>query len=234
VIKILDMGLARLIAEDEDKSTLTQVGKLVGTPDYIAPEQARNSHNLDIRADLYSLGCTFYFLLSGRVPFPGGSGVEKVIRHRIEEPVPVEKLRTEVPTAVVGIVRKLMAKRPKERYQTPAELVDALVEVMGLQGRRSALAPVASAPAAIPVPVGLLAPSDPAENALKNSPNGMPVPPTRKNTNSWNRPIWIMLIGLLILGGLGLLIWLLAGEHGTSHRKSENMTPHSARAAAIR
>ena len=75
-VKILDMGLARLdqpAADDDKSSTMTQEGAVMGTPDYIAPEQALESHTVDIRADLYSLGCTFYFLLTGRVPFPGGT-----------------------------------------------------------------------------------------------------------------------------------------------------------------
>ena len=71
----------------------------MGTPDYIAPEQAMDSHDVDIRADLYSLGCTLYFLLTGKVPFPGGDALEKLFKHRLEEPGPVEQLRPDVPPA---------------------------------------------------------------------------------------------------------------------------------------
>jgi serine/threonine protein kinase len=93
VVKILDLGLAQLVepAADETSSTLTQEGVVMGTLDYIAPEQVVNSHAVDIRADLYSLGCTFYFLLAGRAPFPACSPVEKLYKHRYEEPAPVER-----------------------------------------------------------------------------------------------------------------------------------------------
>jgi hypothetical protein len=98
----------------------------MGTPDYIAPEQALDSHRVDIRADLYSLGCTFYFLLSGRVPFPGGEMMDKLVRHQREEAKSIDFLRPEVSGEVAAIVRRLMAKRPEERFQTPAELALAL------------------------------------------------------------------------------------------------------------
>jgi formylglycine-generating enzyme required for sulfatase activity/serine/threonine protein kinase len=124
VVKILDLGIARLrIVGDE---TLTQRGVIIGSIDYMAPEQARNSHAVDIRADLYSLGCTFYFLLTGKVPFPGGGAMKKLSNHQSAEPAPIEQLRPDLPPALAAIVRKLMAKQPEERYQTPAELVAAL------------------------------------------------------------------------------------------------------------
>src|SRR5262249_36386580 len=128
-VKLLDMGLARFTgppAGGEATSHLTQTGAVMGTPDYMAPEQGQESHTVDIRADLYSLGCTLYFLLSGQVPFPGGNAPDKMIEHRLEEPRPVEEVRPGVPAAVASIVRRLLAKRPEERFQTPAELAEAL------------------------------------------------------------------------------------------------------------
>jgi eukaryotic-like serine/threonine-protein kinase len=128
-VKILDMGLARFdqpAGDDEKSSTMTQEGMVMGTPDYIAPEQAVESHTVDIRADLYSLGCTFYFLLTGRVPFRGGTFIQKINRHQFEEPPAIEGLRPEVPQEVAAIVRRLMAKKPDDRYQTPAEVATAL------------------------------------------------------------------------------------------------------------
>jgi formylglycine-generating enzyme required for sulfatase activity len=126
VIKILDLGLVRLLDDNSggaSAANLTRLGMVVGTLDYIAPEQVTNSHQADIRADLYSLGCVFHFLLSGKVPFPGEETVAKLLRHQSEEAVPIEQLRPEVPPRVAAIVRKLMAKQPYERHQTPAELV---------------------------------------------------------------------------------------------------------------
>src|ERR1700730_1324678 len=129
VVKVLDMGLARLdqsSADDDKSSTMTQEGAVMGTPDYIAPEQALESHTVDIRADLYSLGCTFYYLLTGRAPFPTGTLMEKLLKHRLEEPRPVEQLRPDVPAGGAAVVRKMMAKRPDDRFQTPAEVEAAL------------------------------------------------------------------------------------------------------------
>jgi serine/threonine-protein kinase len=129
VLKVLDMGLARLDpiqAINEQSSVMTQVGSIMGTPDFIAPEQAMDSHTVDTRADLYSLGCTLYYLLTGRAPFAGGTMMEKLMKQQLEEPRPVEQFRPEVPTGVAIILRKLMAKKPQNRYQTPAELVTAL------------------------------------------------------------------------------------------------------------
>lgn len=128
-IKILDLGLARpswLEAGSADADPLTRAGRLLGSLDYLAPEQASDPHNVDIRADLYSLGCTFYHLLTGQVPFPTQAPLDKILKHLKEEPTPVESLRPTVPAQLAGIVRKLMAKRLKGRYQAPAELAKEL------------------------------------------------------------------------------------------------------------
>src|SRR5262245_56947223 len=108
------MGLARLEADPagEQSSTMTQWGAVVGTPDYIAPEQGVDAHRVDIRADLYSLGCTLYYLLAGRPPFPGGSFVEKLLKHQQQRATPLQQLRGDVPAVVEAIVAKLMAMRP--------------------------------------------------------------------------------------------------------------------------
>lgn len=124
-VKILDMGLARLHQPDEDRGSageLTREGRVVGSVDYMAPEQWMNASTVDIRADLYSLGCTFYFLLTGVVPFPGDEPMEKMLKHHLDTPKPVEVLRNEVPSKVASVVRRLMAKCREDRYQTPAEL----------------------------------------------------------------------------------------------------------------
>ena len=127
VIKILDLGLARLQETDsDDPNRITLEGLVVGTPDFLAPEQARNSSTVDIRADLYGLGCTLYFLLTGQVPFPEGTPTEKILKHALD-PVPgVELLRRDVPLELAALLRKMVAKKPEERFQTPAELAAAL------------------------------------------------------------------------------------------------------------
>jgi serine/threonine-protein kinase len=129
VVKILDMGIARLVEPEgvrHGSASLTREGVLMGTPDYMAPEQARNARAADIRSDLYSLGCTFYFLLTGQPPFPRGSLVEKLMKHQKQEPRPVEELCPDVAPQVAAVLHRLLAKDPADRHQTPAELAAAL------------------------------------------------------------------------------------------------------------
>jgi serine/threonine-protein kinase len=130
LVKISDFGLARLVdpgsGENPSATKLMKPNTVMGTPDYLSPEQARSLKSTDIRSDLYSLGCSFYFLLTGQVPFPGGSSMEKLIRHSQNEPYPIESLRPELPVEFVAIVKKLMSKKPEDRFQTPAEVVQVL------------------------------------------------------------------------------------------------------------
>jgi serine/threonine-protein kinase len=124
-VKLSDFGLA-LLAGEEMAGDLTGVGRFVGTPDYLSPVQALNPRSTDGRSDLYALGSTLYCLLTGQPPFPGGSAVEKVLRQLREEPEPVEAIRPGVPPALTALVRKLMARCPEDRFQTAAEVADAL------------------------------------------------------------------------------------------------------------
>jgi serine/threonine-protein kinase len=125
-IKLVDFGLALLPSAEGDDHLTPDRHIVLGTPDYLSPEQARDIQAVDIRSDLYSLGCTFYYLLAGQVPFPGGSPLDKLTRHANDQPVPVEELRPVVPPGVAAIVRRLMAKSPDDRFRTPEELADAL------------------------------------------------------------------------------------------------------------
>jgi eukaryotic-like serine/threonine-protein kinase len=129
IIKILDMGLARLELGDE-YGTMTQEGAVLGTLDYIAPEQARNAHLADTRADLYSLGCTLHFLLTGQPPFAGGTPTEKLLKHQFQPPPSIQKLRPEVPASLAEVLTRLLAKQPEQRYQTPAETAAALASLL--------------------------------------------------------------------------------------------------------
>jgi len=127
-IKILDFGLARFACEPDrpDQGQLTAVGAVMGTADYIAPEQAQDSRTADIRADIYSLGCTLYQLLTGRVPFPQGTAADKISKHLLSQPEPLGKLRADLPAGLVQVVEKMMARAPAQRYQTPVEVAAAL------------------------------------------------------------------------------------------------------------
>ncbi|HEV3022633.1 MAG TPA: serine/threonine-protein kinase, partial [Pirellulales bacterium] len=144
-VKILDFGIARFAREKIAPASLTDSevaalvpggtqltasGSVMGTADYMAPEQAIDARQADTRADIYSLGCTFYYLLTGQVPFPGGTFVDKIMRHAEEHWTSPERLRPEVPHEVVEIVNKMMAKNPARRFQTPAEVAKALERVI--------------------------------------------------------------------------------------------------------
>lgn len=125
-VKLLDLGLARVTRSDETEAGLTREEQIMGTPEFLAPEQAMNSRGVDGRADLYGLGCTLYVLLTGKLPFPSQSVTETLLRHQTEEAVPVESLRPGVPPGVAAVVRRLMAKRPEDRYQRAADVAAAL------------------------------------------------------------------------------------------------------------
>jgi len=131
VVKVVDFGLARVRGTGKAGTIMAEPGVLCGTVDYISPEQAENIHAVDIRSDLYSLGCTFYHTLTGQVPFPGGTAMEKLVNHFMHEPRDVRDLRPEVPAAVADIVRRLMAKDRDRRFRTPAELAQELAPWSG-------------------------------------------------------------------------------------------------------
>ncbi|HMF11860.1 MAG TPA: bifunctional serine/threonine-protein kinase/formylglycine-generating enzyme family protein [Gemmataceae bacterium] len=194
LVKILDFGVARLreIGADGEPlkmQTLTQEGCVVGTPEFMSPEQACDSRNVDVRSDIYSLGCTLYYLLAGRPPFSGATALETMFQHLRQPLPPVEALRPGLAPGLVAVVNKTLAKSADERYQTPAELAEALRPWIGefassvapdvrLAQRGltptaadSVLAPstkenpVQAAPAAQPVSVQTQLPTRPKSNA---------------------------------------------------------------------
>jgi serine/threonine protein kinase len=125
VIKVLDLGLARF---DQGHDQLTQMldsKTVLGTADYLAPEQARDS-NVDIRADIYSLGALFYFLLVGKPPFDGGNVAQKLIAHQTKTPASVDALRPEVPVGVAVVVERMLAKDAADRPQRPNDVIELL------------------------------------------------------------------------------------------------------------
>ena len=136
-VKILDMGLALVLDKPEDAADLpmTQAGVFLGTPDYVSPEQAEDSRQADVRSDLYSLGATLYYILTGEVPFPGPSVVHKLRRQLTEPPPSPAAKRPAIGPDLDALVRKLMSRNPAERVQTPSDLIDALDRVgRGLPG----------------------------------------------------------------------------------------------------
>jgi serine/threonine-protein kinase len=127
VVKMTDLGLARTKNENmEEEFRLTRAGTTVGTIDYMAPEQSRDSGAADIRSDIYSLGCTFYHMLAGKGPFSEGSLPERLYQHAEEDPPDIRTANAEVPEGLVVVLTKMLEKKPNDRYQNPSELLQDL------------------------------------------------------------------------------------------------------------
>lgn len=135
--KLIDMGLARLLKSDL-ADDLTESGVTLGTFDYISPEQARDPRDADVRSDIYSLGCTFYYMLVGTPPFPEGTMLQKLLQHQGDEPPDVREANPAIPIEVAAVVKKMMRKTPDERYQTPESLILDLREIADMIGVRVA------------------------------------------------------------------------------------------------
>ncbi len=134
-VKILDIGLGRALFDEGDPGAenldLTGERALLGTPKYMSPEQARNAHSADIRSDIYSVGCIFYELLTGKAPFADSSIVRQLTRHAKEPPRPVRELASNIPEGVEHVVEIMLAKDPAQRYSTPAQAAKALKGTLG-------------------------------------------------------------------------------------------------------
>jgi serine/threonine-protein kinase len=203
VVKLLDLGLARprQLAETADSPQATRQGSMMGTPDYVAPEQIADASSVDIRADIYSLGCTLYHLLAGCVPFKGDDLRGKLRCHLADEPEAIERLRPDVPADVAALVRRMMCKDPADRPQMPREVADALT-------RLSATGPFD----------GSIAPSSASAQTDTIPPS---IPPSLAPTEVEQRPArgkskWIIVASVAALAALLLvLIWNpFAGSDG--------------------
>src|SRR5205807_497878 len=143
IVKLADMGLARETSGAEFR--LTRAGHTVGTIDYMSPEQARDSGNADSRSDIYSLGCTWYHMLAGNPPFAEGTLTERLFKHMQNEPPDITSLNPRVSPRLMAMLRRMLAKKPEDRYQTPADLLKDLDRLM-----RSPQAAADPLPAAVP------------------------------------------------------------------------------------
>ena len=128
-VKLVDMGLARLHQVESSSDDLTASGVTLGTFDYISPEQARDPRSADVRSDIYSLGCTLYYILAGRPPFPDGTALQKLLRHNADEPPDVRTFRPELSQRVTALLAKMLAKRPSQRHQTAGELASDILVI---------------------------------------------------------------------------------------------------------
>ena len=135
-VKLIDMGLARMQKLGTSSVDLTASGVTLGTFDYISPEQARDPRNADARSDIYSLGCTLFFMLTGRPPFPEGTVLQKLLQHQEIDPPDVRQLRPDLPDEVSRVLRKMMAKEPRRRFQDSGKLTEALLSLAEQLGLR--------------------------------------------------------------------------------------------------
>lgn len=126
ILKILDLGLALFSDNEQASLTVEHNENVLGTADYLAPEQARNSHKIDHKADIYGLGCSLYFVLTGRPPFPEGTLAQRIAKHQTEMPEDIRKLRPDCPRDLADICMKMMQKRPEKRYANMREVAIAL------------------------------------------------------------------------------------------------------------
>lgn len=151
-VKLLDLGLAQWTSlASPSVAEMEPEEELCGTPDYMAPECGRAPGRIDVRGDLYSLGCTFYFLLTGQVPYPGGSWTEKLLRHSLDEPEPLRQRRPDVPAPVAAIIARLMARDVEQRYASAGE-VAADLSALSLAPSATPKEPIMSERKPVPSP----------------------------------------------------------------------------------
>jgi serine/threonine protein kinase len=206
VIKIRNLGLSfswhpRTAEKDRPRT------HPLDAADFLAPESAAVPAASDVRSELYSLGCVFYYLLTGRPPFPGGDPADKPRRHEFEEPVPLEMLRWDVPLEVVAVVGKLMARDPADRYQSPAEVAALLEEVLRWRTRETpTTTPILGAATTDTVVASAPPPPDPFAGIEAGT-----VEPARLKVTRDRRWLWLAGGGggLLLVGLAGVLIFLI-------------------------
>ena len=126
LVKVFDLGLARFVSERVDHSEMTRTGQVMGTPDYMSPEQGWDTRSVDIRGDVYSLGCTAFRLITGHVPFHGDNPLQTLMVRCSTDAPPIRSFLPEVPEPLESVIAKMLARDPAERFQTPGELAEAL------------------------------------------------------------------------------------------------------------
>jgi serine/threonine protein kinase/formylglycine-generating enzyme required for sulfatase activity len=215
-VKVMDFGLARL-RQRQDGLGLTQTGAFMGTPAFVAPEQATDARQADTRSDVYSLGCTLYALLAGRPPFTEDSAVLLVMAHIEKEPRPLHELRPDVPEALAAVVARMMAKDPARRYQTPLDVVYALAPFTkagppAVPGAPAAPRPGKPLPDQETVPLAERVSDEGRVATVPTAQDSSPFrnlvePPAAAPAKSRRRPS----VGLVVTAAVSLALALLAG-----------------------
>ena len=236
-VKVLDLGLA-LVSQGESTSvTLAHDERVLGTADYLSPEQALNSHDVDHRSDIYSLGCTLYFALVGHAPFPGGSIAQKIAQHQQAQPTDLLALNAEIPAGLAHICHRMMAKDPDDRYQTAREVAEQLegwltdiepespTDWHGLrldtqnEPGRTATASAAERPSDLLTAIRQLEtgslssdPPDVARVEIAPAATDSTIRPRRRRKST---PLWIWICIAALLGVAGWLAWFVHNQRLT-------------------
>ena len=217
-VKVLDFGLVQVPKGQGASLAKTKFQTFMGTPEYVAPEQATDARRADIRSDIYSLGCTLYFLLTGRPTFEADTVINMILAHLQEEPVPLAKLRNDAPVGLSSVVARMLAKNPGDRFQTPAEVAETLRPFAG--SSRKAQTPTkleteTTATRPPPLPEGFTTALDVGGPILERERQ-----PRSKST-------WVLLgllLGVVAMLGAGVgTFFLLRGKPGISTRSQENL-----------
>jgi serine/threonine-protein kinase len=200
-VKILDLGLAKSLTEQPHAphdGSLTYLDQVMGTPDFMSPEQARDSRSADHRSDIYSLGATFYYCVAGKPPFPAGTPLEKIIKHQTEEPEPLENLRPDVTPRLRRLVRRMMAKDPAQRPPSARAVAGELANWRRPPTVLVMPPPPPAADTAAETPVA----TDTIPSALQFLPADSRVTSTRNILQGWDSLGWY----LLTFGIVGALL----------------------------
>jgi eukaryotic-like serine/threonine-protein kinase len=190
VVKVLDLGLARFTCDEQASLTVAFDENVLGTADYLAPEQALDSHGVDARADIYSLGCTLYFLLTGHPPFPDGTLPQRLMMHQKQPPPSILKDRPDAPQELLDICAKMMAKKPDQRYQSMADVSRALADWLTSQGKK----PDSPSGGGSTLKLGRLSDASPggsdtrSPHPIHTGPTTKPVPKGRPNLGETQHP----------------------------------------------
>jgi serine/threonine-protein kinase len=143
-LKVADMGLALFEIDIPDRHTQDGTGSIVGTVDYLSPEQAWDSRKVDRRADMYSLGCTLYFMITGRPPFQHGTLAQRLAKHQTAAPTPLTQLRPDCPAPIWNLCQKMMAKKPQDRLQKMSDVIRICDQLLPLLNGGRDIAALAS------------------------------------------------------------------------------------------
>lgn len=202
-VKLLDLGLARHDQGEQGSVTMAHRETILGTADYLAPEQALDCHTVDCRADIYSLGCTLYFALAGHPPFPDGTLAQRIAQHQHATPKPLSHIRPEISEQVDLVCQRMMAKSPADRYQSSDEVAEALQMAVGclaIDGHEPPLDGLAEQDPFPPIDVDA---SNPRQDRVQRHPRA-PVRSVRRG----QRWIWLLLAILCLVACiLAVLVW---------------------------